>query len=201
MIGDYFTGSSRRRLFWIPVFIVFVCSAYIGFYYKIVITQDTLYWVFSSIVQSLVALVALFGVVAIFKLQILYNRERQIIESTFSPNMFLYPELAGKTITSIEELSLEINKILKAGVSEESRVKKFKERIDNLFLSKNLIIDFTIKFSVYTFTIVIFALLFLMSAPLISEYFLGLPILFTVLISIAHLLFLVIKGIAASIKH
>lgn len=201
-IGGYFTGTERRRRFWEAVFLVFLFTIFLEFYYKILIPQEILYWVFSSIVQALVALVALLGVVAVFKLQVLHDQGRRIIDAALSPTPFtyLYASLCNQTITSIEELSWEINRILKDGEDREPRVKELKERIDNLFLSKNLITDLAIKFSVYTFAVAIIALLLLISSSLLYEYFLGLPILFLIFILTAYSFFLAIKGVAAAIQ-
>jgi len=187
--------------------VIFVILVGISICYRIKIPQDTLYWIFSSLVQSLAALVALLGVVVIFKLQTISNREDRILEEmsqNYSPLAYFVGVTAVQEITSIEELLLKVNKITDNNTGEQGDyhinvLRTIKNKLEHFREIKLFIHDFMIKFSVYTFAVIILNLIFLSISHLIYQYNLGLPVIFSVIILTAYSLFLVIKGMSESL--
>ena len=203
--GNYFTG--RRKQFFTLMCIVFIVLIGVSIYYQIKIPQDALYWIFSSLVQSLAALVALLGVVIIFKLQTINNREDRILEEmSKSHSSFIYfvGVTAVQEITSIEELLLKISKITDNNTGEQGDyhinvLKTIKNKLEHFREIKLLMHNFMIKFSVYTFAVIVLNLIFLSTSHLIYQYNFGLPIIFLVIILTSYSLFLVVKGMSESL--
>src|SRR3989344_6728603 len=204
-VGNHFTG--KRNQFFILMCIIFVILTSVSIYYQIKIPQDALYWIFSSLVQSLAALVALLGVMVIFKLQTISNKEDKILEEmsqNYSSLAYLIGVTAVQEITSIEELLLKINKITDQNVNEQSDfriniLRTIKNKLKHFREIKIFIHNFMIKFSIYTFAVIILNLIFLFISHLIYQYNLGLPIIFSIIILASYSLFLVIKGTSESL--
>lgn len=204
-IGNFFTG--RRKQFFALFCVIFIILVGVSIYYQIKIPQDTLYWIFSSLVQSLAALVALLGVVIIFKLQTISNREDRVLEEmsqNYSSLAYFVGVTAVQEITSIEELLLKVNKITDNNTGEQGDyhinvLRTIKNKIEHFREVKLFIHNFMIKFSVYTFAIIILNLVFLSVSHLIYQYNLELPIIFLVIIFTSYSLFLVIKGMSESL--
>jgi hypothetical protein len=197
-IGDYLTG--KRGQIFILLLVGFILLVILSFHYQIKIAENILTQVFSGIFQSLVALVALLIVASIFKLQILHDREEKIVDEMRSPSSdFVYQTGRINEVMTLEELLEEINKISKKMEQDKTsiprRLNEIKKIAEDILLSKSLIKDFTLKFSIYTFFVVIISLIFLMFASLISIYFLGIPMLYLIFLLVTYSLFLVIKGI------
>lgn len=195
-IGDYFTGASRRRTFYIAIAVVTALLWYFSDRYKYEVSVDTLRVVFSSIFQGLIALVALLGVAAIFKLQILSSEEDDIVKSAFDINKDYYLGIENKGITTGQELLERLNKFNPA-TTESSKmqyVDSLKNKLEHVFLARRLTSEYIMEFTIYTFVVIIFSLICLTFSWAISKYYLGQPVFFIVFLMVCRSLFLVIKG-------
>ncbi len=84
-IGAYFTGTKRRNIFWIVALLLFISLCVVSYLYKLIVPTETLYSVYSSLIQGLLALVALLGASAMFKLELRRNRPHDLTVDTFTP--------------------------------------------------------------------------------------------------------------------
>lgn len=140
--GNYFTGKKRTQPFYICLFLGLIIIHYLCFHFKIIANTETLYWVFSSLVQALITLVAVLGAVSMFQI------ERK-----------------------------------KGYVSDPS----FKGYVHNYFHT----------FTIFTFSVVLISLLFLMFTPILSKFYLGWDALYIIFILTCRVLFLVAKTVWA----
>jgi hypothetical protein len=196
--GDYFTGNHRKRYLYLSVTMIFVALLIVSILYKIVVSIDTLYWVFSSLVQALLALVALMGVVSIFKLQSLKSSEDQLLiiarEQTYT---YYY----GAPPPTIELLLEKIEPIIKSSnLGPTNHLYVLRENIKDIKLPKKLVVDYAIQYTVYTFSVVLLSLLFLIFSTQISLLYAGVPTLFLIFIFTSFSLFLAAKGFSYSIQ-
>jgi hypothetical protein len=67
-LGGYFTGKHRTRPFYIVQVIFFILIFLFSILKKSIVSENTLYWVFSSLVQALLALVAFLGAASMFQM-------------------------------------------------------------------------------------------------------------------------------------
>jgi|SRR3989344_5763554 len=139
-VGWYFTGKKLTNRFWIIAILIFMSINWFSYVYKLVVIPETLYWVFSSLVQGLLTLVALLVATSMFKIGQRKNNEGSGDANIFVPNQLH-------------------------------------------------------EFVVFTFTIVLISLVFLMFTPYISSYYLGWPFLYLIFILTSRSLFIVIKNV------
>ena len=203
-LGEFFTGTQKRKLFYLFALIGFCIVLSLQFFLKFKIETDTMFWVFSSIVQSLLALTAFMGVVVIFKYQSISTRGDRLIEE-MNRNSSDLAHLGGKlNAISIDEL-LEN---LKEHVPEDKRgdgfrtvkLRKVKEELDTIIFVRNYLSRHMIKVTIYSFLVVLLSSLILMVTTYIALIpILALTILYIFLFFIADILRLVIKIIASVI--
>lgn len=199
-LGDCFTGTHKKKPLYIGLLIIFILLFLISYYKKIIVDKNTLYWVFSSLVQALLALVALMGVVSIFKLQNLYNEENRILDESNNRNLG-YFTLLNNGYSTIEDFNSAIDKHLSERKLEKTHFMVIMHnRIKNLMLSKKLVTNYAIKYTIFTFTVALLALFFLMIVSQISTFYLGINSLYLMFILTGYSLFLAVKGFVYSIK-
>ncbi len=198
-LGDYFTGSHRKRPLYIGLLILFLILGYLSYRLKIIVNTETLYWVFSSLVQALLALVALMGVVSVFKLQNLHGDEGRILDESNDP-MRAYFTLLNNRYSTIETLKLAIDTYVSNHELKNNLIAAIQQRVDNLLLSRKLVVNYAVKYAVYTFAVATVALLFLIFSPQISAFYLGIISLYLMFILVSYSLFLATKGFAYSIR-
>lgn len=202
-IGNYSTG--RRRCFFVSIILIFLLLIPISIHFKVNIPRDTLYWVFSSIVQALLAFVALFGVMAIFKLQSIHINEERLIEGLNKGNSALAILGGDLSATSTQELLENIKKIIgeddKSAISGSNykKLKGARELIEAYAREKVFIREFMLKFIIYTSSVVVLALIFLATSYILYQYNMGLPAVFLIIILTIYSLFLAIKGTAEAL--
>lgn len=196
-LGDYFTGSRRRNWLYIFFLVVFIVLIPITHRLEITVEAETLYWVFSSLVQALLALVALMGVVTIFKLQNLNESKKMLAQEIFDSK---WMALTYGKYTPIEILLLAIDKfIANNATSGAHRINALKQLLEDNLLARNLVIDYARKFSIYTFAIVLLSLIFLMFTQQISDLYAGVNTLFAMFVFTSYSLFLAAKGFSYTI--
>lgn len=196
--GDLLTGKRRQAsVLFLFIFIVFTACSYP---FRISVSPDILYWTLSSIIQSLLALTALMIVSSIFKLQILHSREEKIVDEVRLNFDFVDHTGRLNEILPLRKIvEEEIDKIHAKKGSEIRRLKEIKQIGENILLSQELTKDFTLKFAIYNSFVVGLSLIFLIFAPLISNYYFGIPALYLIGLLFIYSLFLVIKGITDSL--
>lgn len=205
ILGDYFTGTAKRKLFNFLVILFYFGVIIICSYFNIETSKETLNLVFSSIIQALLSLVALLGVAAFFKLEGLKNEEDKIIDLSIRVNPHAYSWLAAKLqgalISSGEELMIAFESILKEGEPQEPTLRFLKERLERLFLTKKHVTTYILNFTIYTFFTVVLSLIFLIITPVIISHHLSVVSLLIVFYLTCDCLFLVVKGIADAVYH
>lgn len=199
-LGEYFTGSRRKQPVFIALIFVFIALNLLSYRQEIIVDSETLYWVFSSLVQALLALVALMGVVSVFKLQNLHSHEQRVLDETNDPGRG-YFTLLNNRYSTIHALKAAIESYLSSHqIGETHLISTMNKRIDDLLLSKRLVANYAIKYTVYTFAVALLSLLFLILTKQISELYLGLNALYLSFILSSYSLFLATKGVAYSIR-
>ena len=202
-LGDYFTGSQKKKLLLVGISALLSASIFIPRYFNFDVSENTLNLVFSSITQALLSLVALLGVAAFFKLEAIRNEENQIMQSALNSEVYswLTSRLQGRVIITGEDLMNEFNTVFKEGNPNEARIKVLKGKLEFLFLGRKLTREYILMFTVYTFFVVLVSLTFLIFSPLLTFYHFGILSLFIIMVLTAYCLFLVVKGIADAIYH
>jgi len=94
--------NTNHKSIFMLVFFGLVFSVLISIYYCIEIPQDTLYWILSSIVQSLIVLIALIRVLIIFRFQIIFkitsNPENENREEYLKMKRYAYQDMLEFTV-------------------------------------------------------------------------------------------------------
>jgi hypothetical protein len=194
-LGEYFTGSSRKKPLFILLLGIFILINFLSYQFKIIIETDTLYWVFSSLVQALLSLVALIGVVSIFKLQNFHQDERKILDEV-NDDARGYFMFLNKRFFSLKELSDAVEVHLSQKPSQNGfYFVSLDKRIQDCLLSKKLVIEYSAMYTIYTFFTVLVSLLFLMLVPQISVMYLGFTSLYLMFVLSSYSLFLAAKGV------
>ena len=141
-------------LFFLVLIIIIVFRLF-PFYKEIIITENVLFWTFSTIVQGFMGLLAFFGMVGIFRTELLERKLDQIVEKARSFVMYFRGSPAEPYIQEelIEELD-KINNEKRMSSSHLTQVKILNTRIKNIINRRNVIKDAIIKFAEVTlFTI------------------------------------------------
>lgn len=177
-----------KKIFNIRNFVGFIASLIllgIILYKKFIISEDALFWTFSTIVQSFVALLALLGMVAIYRLQSLEGELSHLCETTRSyVEYFKGPPARAYTH---EEIITECKKIsegslIVSGV-EINHIKRTTERLNQIIGHKKKIRVDIHDFIEITIFIIFISLVFLPWTPVIAKHGSGLFFLIIVLIS------------------
>lgn len=169
--GDLTTG--KRKIIFTISFLIFIFLVIISDYLP-QISQNILFWVFSTIAQCLIALVALMGMLGVFKFQII-NRKEEHINSLIKKD-------------SNEEHSIE-----KYPIDPKSELET---ELENLKSSKSLLRDLSLDFVIYTLLVAGIDIILLTFSSIISQSHLGVPVLFFILFLFLYSLFLTIKFVA-----
>ncbi len=159
--------------------LIFLVLLAVSSYKNILITENVLFWTFSTIVQAFVGLLALLGMTGIFKLQSLDAALNQILEA----NMFLVQYFKGSSAQAyIQEKAIaELNKISKethdASEIQLSRVKIVSRKLNDIIEKRKTIRNNVLNFTGRTIFVVLFSLVSLPITPILSREYLGLPFL------------------------
>lgn len=196
-LGDHFTGTRKRNKFYAVVLVVFIALIPLTYHYRLTVEAEMLYWVFSSLTQALLALVALMGVVSIFKLQNLNEYKKALAQEIFDAGWLTL--VYGK-YTSIITLMEAMDKFITDNkVGNTHRIVALRKLLEDNLTARSLVIDYARKFSVYTFAVVMVALIFLIFAEQIASLYIGVNTLFGMLILTGYSLFLAAKGFSYTI--
>lgn len=193
--GEYFTGSQRKK----PLFFFFAVIFFLLFFFResladflnLQVEIETLNLVFTTLIQALLALVGLMGVVAIFKLQRIDAMEARILDlSMQNPHSLL----VGTAFVRPEGLLRAVTDYLKDNTENVEDLHILRLNLDNTALSRRLVIEYAAKFTIYTFCLVLLALVFLIFTPEISSQKMGLSAVYLTVLLTAWSLFLAAKG-------
>lgn len=203
-LGNFFTGSNRRRLFYEFALLIFVSAAFVSIHWEVVIEANILFWLFSSMAQSLAALIAVLGVVIIFKYQSMLTREERLIEEMNKSTSAL-SSLGGLTdATSGEELLKNINRHLSDDPSKEEgpntiKLRRVKKELESIIFIRSFLKDHMLKFSVYILAVILLNFFLLVLVPILTSFtILALGSLYLSLFLAAYAFFLVAKVIAST---
>lgn len=203
-LGKFFTGSRRRREFYLIIFAGLIGAVSLELFLKFSITTDTLFWVFSSIVQSLMALVAFMGVVVVFKYQSMSTREDRLLEELNKDTSDLAILGGNLTATSGDELLENIKPHVPEKPSEDgfrtTKLRPIKQELESQKFVRSFLNGYMLKVTIYSFSVVLLSLFalsittFLAAVPFLAVISLYMSIFF-----VADILRLVVKGLASTL--
>ena len=205
-LGDFFTGSLKRYLFYIIIFIILIIILIFESYFHFEIKAETLFWVFSTIVQSLMALVALVGVIVIFKYQSMSTREDRLLEELNKDTSDLAKLGGNLTAISAEELLQNIKPHTPEPPSSNDgfrtiKLRAVKQELKAHIFLRSFLGDYMLKFTIYVFLIAMLDLVALAIVSLLAlNSILAITILYISIFFVADILRLVIKIIAEAIS-
>lgn len=202
-LGSFFTGSKRRRLFYKLVLAIFVFIALLSTYLKVSIGSDVLFWLFSSMTQSLAALIAVLGVVIVFKYQSMLTREERLIEEMNKDDSALSVLVGPSDAISGEELLEKVSGYLSDDPSKERfrarKLRRVKEELEGIILIRGFLKRHMLKFSVYILAVILLNFFLLILVPILASFtILALGSLYLSLFLAAYAFFLVVKVIAST---
>lgn len=169
------------------------------------ITAESLSWVLSSIVQSLLALVALMGVVVVFKYQSMATREDRLLEELNKDSSDLGKLGADLTSTSGEELLSVIKGRVPSVLGPEHgfrivRLHKIKGELESQVFLKKFLGQYALKVSVYSFAVTLICLVILAIVPVIVTVpILSLILVYILICLVADIFRLVCKILAETL--
>jgi len=169
----------------------------LDYYFSQLNIQDqTLYWFFSTVAQSLVALVALYGVVVVFKLQVISSQISEFLQ-TGRLKELLKVKSASWSITSTSQRIEDIKDTLKVEKEPTRREELIsaKKELEGWQKSRGNIKKSMLYFSGYTLLVVSISLIFLSISELIFKSNLAVPSLLLVLLLSFTSFLLLIHGI------
>ena len=150
---------------------------------KISASLDLLFWTFSTVAQVFVALGALLGMVAVFKLQIINNEIERMIPS-LENLIFPFRGFHGKYLSQ-EEILNEGEEIIKENLpSSKTDVVRLKIAIPKykfLLKEKRDIKNEVLKFTRNILLLVFLSILFLILTPIIVEFYFSIVFLIIIL--------------------
>jgi hypothetical protein len=204
-LGEFFAGAQRRRELFLMIFAGYIGVLALQMYLGFGVELEGLYFSFSSIVVSLMALVALLGFVIVFKYQNISTREDRLLEESNKDTSHL-ARLGGRiTATSSNELLENILPHVSEvpGEGEDFRIMRLRRIKSELeshefvrgFLSRNML-----RVTVYAFFVVLLDLFLLSMAPfLAANPLLAVSALYISFFLVADVLRLVINSISSSL--
>lgn len=161
----------------------------IGMYFicytrKIALSREHLFWTFSTVMQSFVALGALLGMVAVFKLQVINNRIENLVLNVREKMQYF----EGTPEDVLHEGQKRLEEDLKLSTLQY-RIPQLEKLFDEEKKIKKQIADF-VKGII---TVTIFALIFLIFTPLIIK-------IYADVVSLGVILYLAIPSLVATIR-
>jgi len=182
----------------ILLIIIFLCYL-IFFLTEFQINQDSLYWFFSTVAQSFLALIAFLGIFAVFKLQNLDASFNVIFESNKESiqDYLLHPE---DRCFTLEEFIKNCHKLLdnpslNSTISKEE-IEYFKDILlkYSIFLNTKEIIKKNIKnFSLLTLALMVISIIFIPITSIIIQYKFG-------IISVGLILYMIFLSLSLAIR-
>jgi hypothetical protein len=206
-LGDFFTGTKKRQLFNTFILVGFVGVIWVNYFIKFALETDVLFWFFSSVVQSLMALVGLMGVFVVFKYQSMSTREDRLLEEMNKDNSALAMLGGDLNATSSEELLEKINPHLPepSNPNEGFRItqlRRVQAELKSQGIVRSYLKEYMIKVCVYAFFVVLVSLLLITFVPfLTATSSIAITSLYLGFVLVADVLRLVIKIIAAAFNE
>lgn len=155
------------------------------------IDKDTLYWTFSTIAQSLFALIGFCGIVIIFFFQVM-SAERDRLFDIMCSKDSIFMVLGGKYPQSIEDFEQQIKQMVREG-QQNPQLKKVSEFFDVARYLRVELIKSTKEFILYTFAVIFTMFLFIGLTPAISTHGAGTFILVLSSTIVGYAMFLITK--------
>lgn len=200
-LGGFFTGKDRRCVFYALVLSIFVIAIFVIYNWEIMIEKDTLYWLFSSMAQSLAALIAVLGVVIIFKHQSMSTREDRMIDELSLINSELTVLQNPADASSGKELLENIERHLPSDPdtwgNNEVKLHKVKMELESIVFARSFLSDHMLKFSVFILAVILLNFILLIFVPILASInVLAFGSLYLSLFLAAYASFLVAKVVA-----
>lgn len=175
----------KNKLFMLGIFTVVICLYLIAYHWKIEVREIVLFETLSASIEVFVALMALLGMVGVFKLELLNNKKDRLSQLI---QELIFSHYGGNRRSNVfpEEILKEAKETIKQNGSRKgstiNRLKKLtldmENTLDDIDNIKLHILDFVIFSSI----MIIISLVFLMTTPIISEFYFGASVLFIVVV-------------------
>jgi len=183
--------KQRLKSTFVPLILLVLCVLVISLRLKPNVPTDLLFETFSAVIQTFVSVMALLGMVGVFKLEILNSKINNLAESAKRllvyfrgpPGQYLLPE------DVLEEGERIIGKNHPGSEGKVTRLKTVVAKLRNFYTTAKEIKTCLLDFLIFTSLAIGLTIIFLATTPLISKYYLGIPTLvLVVILSIASLL-------------
>lgn len=203
-LGEYFTGSQKRNLFYSLLFFILIIVVAVSFRFEILIDAEIINSVLGIVVQSLLALVGLMGVLVVFKYQSMSSYEDNISNHLRASNSSLGVLGGSPNFVGVDGLlKMILNHIGKDPSPGEGwnaqNLRQVKQRLESNIHIRMYMKDYMLKFSVYVFTLTLICLVLMIFMKEIAGLFLGLPLVLFLIYCTSYALFLTIKILAEAV--
>jgi hypothetical protein len=201
----FFTGPQRRRELYLIILAGLVGVLALEFFLEFTVDSQVLLFVFSSIVQSLISLVALMGFVVVFKYQGISTREERLLEESNNETSDLARLGGNITATSSRELLVNIRPYVMDTPSgtegfTTTRLRRIKKELESHELVRGSLNKNMLLVTIYAFSVVLINLFALSITTFLTAVpFLAVTALYLCFFLTADILRLVIRGIASSL--
>lgn len=148
---------------------ILAAAIVIGAFVNIPLEKETYYYTFSTIAESVIALVAFLGAIVIFRMQ-LYENKRNYIAEKIAKIAFagdpLIPEFIASTLVADEILEVAREKIAEVdGILTRARLRKMLDEIEAIDSSNEIIKTRMIDFSLMAICTAIISIIGLFLTP------------------------------------
>lgn len=198
----------NNKILKIILFLV-ILLLFLSILFKINFPSDIeiLYWVFSSVVQSLVALIALIGLVVVYRLGIISNQESLILDKK-SKNLESLLSMRGDTIPVWSSLKSEQKfKEIEESISDKqtwareiNEIQVIYSKLNILRKNKDELRKFFITTSIFISSVVVLQLFLLMLTNFIIYEHIGLPTLVLTFALVVYSLYRSVRAISVSLR-
>jgi len=205
MFLGYIRKNKISKITALLIFLIFSFS----FLFKINFPSDIeiLYWIFSSVVQSLIALIALVGLVVVYRLGIISNQESLILNNK-SRALESLLNIRGDTIPVWSPLKSEEKfKEIEGSISDKehwskeiSEIQVIYSKLNILRRNKDELRKFFITTSILISCVVVWHLFLLIFTGFIIHEHFGLPILFLTIVLVIYALYRSMQAISVSLR-
>lgn len=209
---DYFKtflGYIRDKKIPKIIFFLIIFTLFLSIFLKVIFPSDIeiLYWIFSSVVQSLVALIALVGLVVVYRLGINSNQESLILNNK-SRKLEELLTIRGDIVPIwSSEKSEQKLKEIEGSISDKTRYREEINELGGICLKLNKLRKnkddsrkFFITTSIFISCVIVWHLFLLMFADFILYKYLGLPTLLLTIVLVIYSLYRSGQAISISLR-
>jgi hypothetical protein len=194
------TIIEKRKILIIVFFVIIIITTLLFNYnYNIsLFSKETLFWLFSTVLQAFAALIAFVATAIIFRLQNIRSEKNSIIERLRDLlRFFKNDEPLGYTHQDVINEAREIYSVeQKFWTDKSNQIKQLTERIDRLDKNSLGVKNSLQKSFIYNFIVMCLALIFLIFTEYIINYYLDISSVALILIFSFFSLFSVFRTLS-----